>query len=202
MQDAASKFITGFLDIPEVCRLINQAKTSTSTASVAPSTDGGASPSQKTAAPITNVEALPAQKTLSELRVGADPYYSNKQKEMFGEDLSRTGLLPIMVYLQNKGEQPLKVNPNLISLEFQAGGEVKPWSSLPSALLPEPHLSDTTGAKVGRVFAGIAATALVIIVVPNWRPITSRHCTAIGEQAQTPEGIPRQRATGDDFSQG
>jgi hypothetical protein len=140
-----------------ICQFSGCAKT-TSTA-----TTSTANSPPAPVAPISDVEALPAQKTQSELRVGADPYYSNKQKEMFGEDLSRTGLLPIMVYLLNKGEQPLKVNPNLISLEFQAGGEVKP-SSLPSALLPEPHLSDTTGAKVGRVVAGIAAIAAVFIV--------------------------------------
>jgi hypothetical protein len=123
-----------------------------SAASVAPSTDGGASPSQQTAAPITNVGALPDQKTQSGLRVGADPYYSNRQKEMFGQDLSKTGLLPVMVYLQNNGEQLTKVVPSTISLKLQEGGESSS-SALPGNLLPPPPPSDAQGAKAGRVLA-------------------------------------------------
>ena len=130
----------------------------TSTASVAPITDGGASPSQKTAAPITHVGALPAQKTQSELRVGAEPYYANRQESTFGQDMSQKGILPVMVFLQNTGAQPLKVTPTLISLEFQAGGEVNA-NSTPSALLRSGSASpDTTGEKVARV---VAVTGLV-----------------------------------------
>jgi hypothetical protein len=106
-------------------------------------------------APITNVGPPPAQKNQSELRVGADPYYSNRQKSMFGQDMSQTGLLPVMVYLQNNGVQPLKVVPNIISLEFPNGGEVQA-AALPNDLLPltPPPASpppETTGQKVGRV---------------------------------------------------
>ena len=123
-----------------ICQFSGCAKT-TSTASVAPITDGG---------------ALPAQKTQSELIVGADPYYSNRQKSMFGQDMSQTGLLPVMVYVQNNGVQPLKVTPNLISLEFQDGGEVQA-TALPNDLLPPPPPAETTGAKAGRVVRGSAA---------------------------------------------
>jgi hypothetical protein len=75
--------------------------------------------------PITEIGDLPAHNTESELAVGADAYYSERQKSMFGEDLSRRGLLPIMVSLRNNGVQPLKVVPNSISLKFQDGKEVK-----------------------------------------------------------------------------
>jgi hypothetical protein len=146
-----------------ICQFSGCAKT-TSTASVVPITDGGASPSQKTAAPVTNVGDLPAQKTLSGLRVGADPYYSNRQKSMFGQDMSQTGLLPVMVYLQNNGVQPLKVTPNLISLEFPDGGGVQA-AALPNDLLPpappaSPPPADTTGQKVARVAAVTGLIAL------------------------------------------
>ena len=96
--------------------------------------------------PIPDAGALPAHKTQSELRVGAEP--------TFGQDIGQKGLLPVMVFLQNNGAQPLKVTPNLISLEFQDGGEVKA-NSLPTALLPAPAPPppDTTGAKVARVAA-------------------------------------------------
>ena len=175
----------------------------TSTASVAPITDGGASPSQKTAAPITNVGALPAQKTQSELRVGAEPYYANRQESTFGQDMSQKGILPVMVFLQNNGAQPLKVTPNLISLEFQDGGEVKcefhtnrPASGSGSA--PPP---DTTGAKVARV---AAVTGLIALFHCT---ITDRY-SALGQipgrnpEGKTPGGITKNRATGGDSGQG
>lgn len=139
----------------------------TSTASVAPIIDRGASPSQKTAATITNVGALPAQKTQSELRVGAEQYYANRQKSKFGQDMSQKGILPVMVFLQNTGAQPLKVTPTLISLEFQDGGEVNA-NSTPTALLPAPAPAlpppDTTGAKVVRVVAVTGAIALLLVL--------------------------------------
>jgi hypothetical protein len=149
-----------------ICQFSGCAKT-TSTASVAPITDGGASPSQKTAAPITNVGVLPAQKTQSELKVGAEPYYANRQKSTFGQDMSQKGILPVMVFLENNGAQPLKVTPTLISLEFQEGGEVNA-NSTPAGLLPAPAPAppppppDTTGAKVVRVVAVTAIIALAI----------------------------------------
>ena len=138
----------------------------TSTASVAPITDGGASPSRKTAAPITNVGALPAQKTQSELRVGAEPYYANRQGSTFGQDMSQKGILPVMVSLQNTGAQPLKVTPTLISLEFQDGGEVK-GDSTPAGLLPAPASPalpppDTTGAKVAQA---AAVTGIIVLFI-------------------------------------
>ena len=134
----------------------------------APITDGGASPSQKTAAPITNVGALPAQKTQSELRVGAEPYYANRQKSKFGQDMSQKGILPVMVFLQNTGAQPLKVTPNLISLELQDGGEVKA-NATPTDLLPAPAPSpgppppETTGAKIAGVATATGLIALFIL---------------------------------------
>ena len=113
-------------------------------------------------APITNVGALPAQKTQSELRVGSEPYYANRQESTFGQDMSQKGILPVMLFLQNTGAQPLKVTPTLISLEFQDGGELNA-NSTPTALLPAPAPAplpppDTTGAKVVRV---VAVTALI-----------------------------------------
>ena len=81
-------------------------------------------------APITSVEALPAHKTQAELTVGADPYYSRRQKSTFGQDMSQTGILPVLVYLQNEGAQPVTVQPNSISLEFLDGQEVKPVAPL------------------------------------------------------------------------
>ncbi len=152
-----------------ICQFSGCAQT-TSTASVAPITDGGASPSRKTAAPITNVGTLPAQKTESELGVGVEPYYANRQESTFGQDMSQKGILPVMVSLQNTGAQPLKVTPNLISLEFQDGREVK-GNSTPAGLLPAPALPppdtpdtpETTGAKVAGVAAATGVIALYIL---------------------------------------
>jgi hypothetical protein len=136
-----------------ICQFSGCAKT-TSTASVAP---------------ITNVGASPAQKTQSELRVGAEPYYADRQKSTFDQDMSQKGILPVMVFLQNTGGQPFKVTPTLISLEFQDGREVKA-NSIPAGLLPAPAPApalpppETTGAKIARGAAVIGAIALLIIL--------------------------------------
>jgi hypothetical protein len=78
-----------------------------------------------TVAPITQIEALPAYQTQAELTAGADPYYSKRQKTVFGLDMSQAGILPILVYLQNKGTQSLTVRPENMSLELHDGQEVK-----------------------------------------------------------------------------
>jgi hypothetical protein len=96
-------------------------------------------------APITTVEALPAHKTQAELTVGADPYYSRRQKSTFGQDMSQAGILPILVYLQNNSAQPITVQPNYISLEFLDGQEVKPIAPLTA--------SEKWGLKAGRYVA-------------------------------------------------
>jgi hypothetical protein len=114
-----------------------------------PITTSSPTSSPSPVAPIADPGTLSDQKTQSALRVGADPYYSNRQKEMFGQDMSRTGLLPVMVYLQNNGEQPINVMPSTISLRLPEGGEAGS-SALPYTLLPPPPPSDTTDAKVGR----------------------------------------------------
>jgi hypothetical protein len=84
--------------------------------------------------------------------------------------MSQKGILPVMVSLQNTGAQPLKVTPNLISLEFQDGGEVK-GNSTPASLLPAPAPAaappppETTGAKVARVAAVTGIIALLPLIV-------------------------------------
>lgn len=154
-----------FLILIMILQFSGCAKT-TSTASVAPISDGGASLSQKTAAPITNVGGLPAQKTQSELGAAAEPYYANRQESTFGQDMSQKGILPVMVSLQNTGAQPLKVMPSLISLEFQDGGEVNA-NSTPTDLLPAPPPS--TGEKVAWT---VGAAALVLILLAGGAPVT------------------------------
>jgi len=96
-------------------------------------------------APITSVEALPAHKIQAELTVGADPYYSRRQKSTFGQDMSQMGILPILVYLENNGAQPLTIQPNNISLEFPDGREVNPTAPLTAA--------EKWGLKPGRYVA-------------------------------------------------
>ena len=96
-------------------------------------------------APITSVEALPAHKTQAELTVGADPYYSRRQKSTFGQDMSQMGILPILVYLENKSAQPITIRPNNISLEFSDGRQVKPTAPLTAA--------EKWGLKPGRYVA-------------------------------------------------
>jgi hypothetical protein len=117
-------------------------------------------------APIADAGALSDQKTRSALRVGADPYYSNRQRSMFGQDMSQTGLLPVMVYLQNKGEQPLKVVPSTIFLEIQDGAGIQATplpTDLSGARPPTPPPPDTTGAKVARVAAVTGLIALELV---------------------------------------
>ena len=124
----------------------------TSAASAAPSTDGGASP---------------IRKSQSELTVGADPYYANRQISKFGLNMSQKGLLPVMVSLRNNGTQTLKVVPGTISLELQGGGVVEanslPIGLLPAPAPPPPPPSETTDTKAGRIAKGTALVALYLV---------------------------------------
>jgi archaellum component FlaG (FlaF/FlaG flagellin family) len=125
-----------FLVLLMCCQFSGCAKTAT-TASVAP---------------VTDVGVLPAHKTQSDLAVGADPYYSSRQKPVFGRDMSQEGILPVLVYLQNKGAQPLTVSPNNISLELQDGQVMKPTDPFTAA--------EKWGLKPGRYVAAGAFLGL------------------------------------------
>jgi hypothetical protein len=107
-------------------------------------------------APITSIEALPAHKTQAELTVGADPYYSRRQKSTFGQDMSQMCILPILVYLENNGAQPVTVQPNNISLEFLDGQEVKPVAPLTA--------SEKWGLKAGRYVAAGAVYGVTGVI--------------------------------------
>ena len=173
-----------YLILMMICQFSGCAKTTCPPASVAP---------------ITNVGALPAQKTQSELRVRADPYYSNRQKSMFGQDMSQTGLLPVMVYVQNNGVQPLKVTPNLISLEFQDGGEVQ--SDCPTKRPASASASGRDNGCKGRPCCQRECSYYRGRIFPL---LTAFHSSNPSQEKQTPspEGIRKQRATGGDSGQG
>ena len=96
-------------------------------------------------APTPRVGTLPAPRGQADLAAGAEPYYSTKQKMVFGQDLSQKGTLPVNVYLENRGAQPLTVRPTSMSLELPDGRGVTPT-------VPPPY-TEPGAAKTGRYVA-------------------------------------------------
>jgi hypothetical protein len=96
-------------------------------------------------APTTTVETLPARPGQAKLAVGAEPYYSKRQKTVFGQDLSQKGILPVHVHLENRGTQPLTVRPTTMSLKL-------PDASVVTTTGP-PTREQPAAAKAGRYVA-------------------------------------------------
>lgn len=106
-----------------------------------------------TSAPIPVVGSMPVCQTEGALEVGADPYIQpDRQKTVFGCDLNAVGILPIQVYVQNKGKDRLLIRPSDMVLEFPDGTQISPVGASAAAAKME---------SIGRVVGASLAFGLI-----------------------------------------
>ena len=78
-------------------------------------------------APVPEAGAMRAWRTEGALAVGADPYVElERQKAVFDADLTEEGVLPIQVFVQNRGERKVLVRASDIVLALSDGREITP----------------------------------------------------------------------------
>jgi hypothetical protein len=78
-------------------------------------------------APVPKAADMPAWRAEGPLGVGADPYVElDRQKEMFGGNAKKAGILPIQVIVQNKGDRQLLVRESDMSLVLANKVELSP----------------------------------------------------------------------------
>lgn len=80
-----------------------------------------------TSAPIPKGSDMAVWATEGDLEVGVDPYVQkDRQKAVFDADLSGEGVLPIQIYVKNRGDRALLVRRSDMALVFPDGGEIRP----------------------------------------------------------------------------
>ena len=113
-----------------------------------------------TSAPIPKAGSMPASQTEGYLEVGADPYTQlDRQRTVFGKDLNAAGILPIQVFVLNKGKDRLLIRPSDMGLAFPDGTQISPAGA------------SATSAKMesiaGVIGAGIAFGIIGVLVASN-----------------------------------
>lgn len=113
-----------------------------------------------TSAPIPKAGSMPASQTEGSLEVGADPYTQlDRQRTVFGKDLNEAGILPIQVFVLNKGKDRLLIRPSDMALAFPDGTQISPAGA------------SATSAKMesiaGVIGAGIAFGIIGVLVASN-----------------------------------
>ncbi len=77
--------------------------------------------------PAPQFSAMAVRYTEGDIRIGADPYLdADRQTAAFDVDLSKCGVLPIQLFVQNQGERALWVRPTEVKLDFADGTQISP----------------------------------------------------------------------------
>jgi hypothetical protein len=88
---------------------------------------------------VPKIETMPVWRTEGPVTIGVDPYIeTDRQKEVFDDDLKKVGVLPIYLLVRNNSDRPLslrRADTNLdITLELPDGQ--KTWLMNTEAVLP------------------------------------------------------------------
>jgi len=110
-------------------------------------------------APIPKLDVMPASRQEASVTCGADPYVQvDRQKATFGNDLGKVGILPILIFLQNREAREVLVRPSDIALTLPNGGEVGCASASATAAKFE---------SMGGVIAAASAFGIVGLLVAS-----------------------------------
>ncbi|MDP2606077.1 MAG: hypothetical protein Q8S00_26340 [Deltaproteobacteria bacterium] len=103
-----------------------------------------------------SIEALPFSRTQATVTVAGDPYLDRVRSEtFFGQDLSKLGVIPIQLFVQNHGEGQVWLQPSSISLNLPDGTSLKPVRAMVVGAMKIPR--DLSGGEV----AGLALGGVV-----------------------------------------
>jgi hypothetical protein len=70
---------------------------------------------------------MPVWRTEGPVTIGVDPYVqTDRQREVFDDDLEKAGVLPIYLLVKNSGEHPLSLRRSDITLELPDGYQISP----------------------------------------------------------------------------
>ena len=110
-------------------------------------------------APVPKAADMPAWRAEGPLGVGADPYVElDRQKEMFGGNAKKAGILPIQVIVQNKGDRQLLVRESDMSLVLAKKVELSPSGATGAAARLESS-SDVIAASACCGLIGFAVAS-------------------------------------------
>ncbi len=113
-----------------------------------------------TSAPIPRIGSMPASQTEGSVEVGADPYtQEERQRSVFGHDLTAAGILPIQVSVLNKGKDQLLIRPSDMAIAFPDGTQISPAGASAA--------SATMESIAGVIGAGLAFGIIGAIVASN-----------------------------------
>ena len=93
------------------------------------------------AEPVTtpSIEVLPFSRREGKVTVAGDPYVGRERSEaFFGQDLSKLGVIPIQLFVQNHGEGRLWLQPSSLSLILPDGTSLKPVRAMVVGTMETP----------------------------------------------------------------
>jgi hypothetical protein len=75
--------------------------------------------------PVPKTVAMPYSRVENSVTVAVDPYIQpDRQKEVFNDELK--GMLPLYLFVENRGDRKLSLNRSTIALEFPDGSQISP----------------------------------------------------------------------------
>jgi hypothetical protein len=117
---------------------------------------------------VPKIETMPSWRTEGPITVGVDPYIqTDRQKEVFDDDLEKAGVLPIYLLVKNRGEKNLSLRRSDIALELPDGSQISSVQS--ETVLRMLGRWPTSGSSGGAPFLGRelpAAIALLPLAIP------------------------------------
>ena len=99
-------------------------------------------PSSVITPPFPKIEAMASRQAEGFLLLGADPWVQlEQQKSVFDADLTKLGVLPVQIFLENRGDQKLRLHRSDTTLELPEGNQI--------SRTPGPDVAELTRPKPG-----------------------------------------------------
>src|SRR5262245_10708509 len=116
--------------------------------------------------PLQKTVAMPYSRVENSVMVAVDPYIqADRQKEVFSDELK--GMLPLYLFVENRGDQKLSLNRSNIALEVTDGRQISPAAQSEAVLRllgkwPSPPSGRMSGKDLGEaLYVGMALFPLI-----------------------------------------